>query len=494
MNISIELILVIFSAITLLSVLVSKISDKVGIPTLLLFLVVGILAGSEGIGGIYYDDPLSTQWVAMIALAVILFSGGVDTEWKGIKPILKEGILLATVGVLLTASFVGVFVHYVLGLDWQVSFLLGAIASSTDAAAVFSVLRSKGVALKGRLKPLLELESGSNDPMAVFLTIGMVQIIQMQVTSPAQLVLLFIMQMGIGAVLGWLMSRIALYLINRLRLGYEGLYPVLIFAIVILTFGLSALLKGSGYLSVYVLGLLLGKVDFLHKRSLLRFFDGNAWLMQIVLFVTLGLLVFPSQVIRIAGPGLLLSLALILLARPLSIFISLAPFKYSIREKLFISWVGLKGAVPIVLATFPLVAGIGQAQEVFNLVFFVVISSVLLQGSLIPQMARWLKVDAPSEQGPKFPIEMLAAPGIKPALKEIEIAADSQAEGKAIYELGLPLDYLIIMIRRDEEYIQPNGSIVLQTGDILLSLSEEKSYQEARLILTSKTGQQPSLL
>jgi cell volume regulation protein A len=302
------------------------------------------------------------------------------------------------------------------------------------------------------------------------------------------------MQMGIGAVLGWMMSRIALYLINRLRLGYEGLYPVLIFAIVILTFGLSALLKGSGYLAVYVLGLLLGKVDFLHKRSLLRFFDGNAWLMQIVLFVTLGLLVFPSQVIQIAGPGLLLSLALILLARPISIFISLAPFKYSIREKCFISWVGLKGAVPIVLATFPLVARIDQAQDVFNLVFFVVISSVLLQGSLIPQMARWLKVDAPVAQSPKFPIEMLASPGIKPALKEISIAADSGAAGKAIYELGLPMDYLIIMIRRDEEYIQPNGSIILQTGDTLLSLSDDKSYQDARLILTSRTGQQLSLL
>ena len=481
---NLEVIFIIGSVLVLLSVLVSKIAERFGIPLLLLFLLLGMVAGSEGLGGIHFDDPVLTQWIATITLSIILFSGGVDTDWKSVKPLFREGLLLATLGVMITAAIVALFSRFVLQMSWQVSLLIGAIASSTDAAAVFTLLRAKGIRLKRSLAPLLELESGSNDPMAIFLTIGTIQWIQNTINKPSDLLLLFLMQMGIGLIAGWLISKAALFLINRLKLGYEGLYPVLTFALVFLTFGLASLLGGSGYLAVYVLGLLLGKEDFLHKRSLVRFFDGNAWLMQIALFITLGLLVFPSELKPVIFPGFLVSFVLIFLARPAAVFLTLIPFRYTLREKFFISWVGLRGAVPIVLGTFPLVAGISDAGAIFNLVFFIVITSVLLQGTLLPQVAHWLKVDAPMPSDLHRPIEVVSGQGLKADLREIQITASSPAVNKAIYQLKLPAAYLIILVLRDREYIQPNGSLELKPGDILFSLSEEDIYQQAQVILT----------
>lgn len=482
---NLDIVFIVGSILVLLAVMVSKITDRFGIPLLLLFLILGMLAGSEGIGGIYFDDPELTQWIATVALAIILFSGGVDTNWQSIKPVIKEGLVLATIGVMVTAGVMGFFAHLVLKLSWPESLLIGAIASSTDAAAVFSLLRARGVSLKGNLKPLLELESGSNDPMAIFLTIGVIQWMQNSIEQPADLLLLFIMQMGIGLAVGWLMSAVSLFLINRLKLGYEGLYPVLTFALVFLTFGLATLLQGSGYLAVYVLGLFLGKTEFLHKRSLLRFFDGNAWLMQIALFVTLGLLVFPSKIVPVILPGLLIAVILIFIARPVAVFLALIPFRYSIHEKTFIAWVGLRGAVPVVLATFPLVARIPSADLIFNLVFFIVITSVLLQGTLLPQVARWLKVDKPLAINRAIPFEVIESEGVKGKMREIRLDDSSSSVGKAIYELRLPLEYLIMLISRDGEYVQPNGSTVLQAGDILISLSEDDVYETACRMLNS---------
>jgi len=482
---NLDIIFIAGSILVLLAVFVSKITDRYGIPLLLLFLILGMLSGSEGLGGIYFDDPELTQWIATIALAVILFSGGVDTNWQSIKPVFKEGLVLATAGVVITAGIMAAAAHFILKLNWTESLLIGAIASSTDAAAVFSLLRARGVSLKGHLKPLLELESGSNDPMAIFLTIGIIQWMQNAVDRPTDLLLLFVMQMGIGLVVGWLMSVISLFLINRLKLGYEGLYPVLTFALVFLTFGLTTLLDGSGYLAVYVLGLLLGKEDFLHKRSLLRFFDGNAWLMQIALFITLGLLVFPSQILPIILPGLLISLILIFVARPVAVFLALIPFRYSLREKTFLSWVGLRGAVPIVLATFPLVARLHSANLIFNLVFFIVITSVILQGTLLPQVARWLKVDKALPASPGIPFEVIQSEKLKGKLREIRLTENSPSAGKAIFELKLPLEYLIMLISRDGDYIQPNGSTVLRAGDTLISFSEDEVYNTVQQILNT---------
>jgi len=364
-----ETVLIGAAVLLLLSVLVSKISDRFGVPTLLLFLVLGMLAGSDGPGGIAFDDPAAAQFIGVVALVQILFAGGLDTEWERVRPVLKEGLLLATVGVLITALVTGLFATVLLGFPLLEGLLLGAIVSSTDAAAVFSVLRSKGVGLKGQLQPLLELESGSNDPMAIFLTVGLSQLITQPDSSPLGLLGLFLLQMLVGGVAGYLMGRVMLFLVNRLKLGYEGLYPVLILSMAFLTFGLTDLLGGSGFLAVYLAGLVLGHHDFIHKRSLVRFNDGLAWLMQIAMFLTLGLLVFPSELVPIIGVGLLMAFCLIFIARPLGTFVGLLPSAFRWRGKAFISWVGLRGAVPIVLATFPLLNQIPQADLIFNVVF-----------------------------------------------------------------------------------------------------------------------------
>ena len=389
---SIELLFVALAAFLLLAILGSKAATKTGVPVLLLFLLLGMLAGSDGIGGIQFDNPWLAQSVGVVALAFILFSGGLDTPWQGVRPVLKEGLALSTLGVTLTALCVGWFAATFLGFTLAEGVLLGAIIASTDAAAVFSVLNSKSVRLTGRLKELLELESGSNDPMAVFLTVGMLQLIANPGQSPLTLIPMFILQMGLGALIGFGVGRGAVWLINRLRLEYDGLYPVLSFALVLVTYGATALVGGNGFLAVYLAGLVMAQQEFVHKRSLVQFHDGLAWLMQIIMFVTLGLQVFPSRLPDVALAGLYVAIFLILVARPLSVFLALAPTRLGLREKVFVSWVGLRGAAPIVLATFPLLAGVAKADTIFHLVFFIVLTSVLLQGTLIIPAAKWLKV------------------------------------------------------------------------------------------------------
>ena len=473
-----EYLLIGASILLLISVLVSKISDRYGVPALLLFLILGMLAGSDGPGGIYFDDPALAQSIGILALVLILFSGGLSTEWEQVRPALKEGALLATFGVLITALVVGLFASFMLDLELIEGLLLGAIVSSTDAAAVFSVLRSKNVDLKGKLKPLLELESGSNDPMAIFLTVGLIQLISHPGLPLVSLLGLFFQQMLLGAVLGLGMGRAMLWLINRIQLGYEGLYPVLTLALMFLTFGVTDALGGSGFLAVYLAGIVLGHHDFIHKRSLLRFHDGMAWIMQIAMFLTLGLLVFPSEILPIIGTGLLVAACLMFVARPLSVFLSLLPSRLNWREKSFISWVGLRGAAPIILATFPLLAGLEQADLIFNIVFFVVLTSVLLQGTSIPFSAKWLKVDAPSVTKRVYPIEFTPMDGLKSELKELPIPPGSSLAEKAIFELGLPDEFLVILIARENDFIQPSGGTLLKAGDTLLVLSDSESFKQ----------------
>jgi len=476
-----EYILIGASILLLISVLVSKISDRLGIPALLLFLILGMLAGSDGPGGVYFDDPALAQFVGVVALVLILFSGGLHTEWDRVRPVIKESLTLATLGVFITALVVGLFTTALLGLSLVEGMLLGSVVSSTDAAAVFSVLRSKGISLKGQLKPLLELESGSNDPMAIFLTVGLIQLITQPKLSPVNLIGLFALQMLVGAVLGYGMGRVMLFLVNRLNLGYEGLYPVLTLSLVFLTFGLTDAIGGSGFLAVYLAGIVLVRYDFVHKRSLLRFHDGLAWLMQIAMFLTLGLLVFPSRLVPIIGIGLLIAGCLMFVARPVSIFVGLLPSALNWREKMFISWVGLRGAVPIILATFPLLARIPQADLIFNVIFFVVLTSVLLQGTSIPLVARWLGVDAPIIPKLVYPIEYTPMSGLKSELKEFPVLSNSQMAGKAIVELGLPPDFLVILIARDNDFVLPGGGTILQGGDTLLVLSDKKSFDEVQV-------------
>ena len=384
--------LLVSSVLLLLSILAWKVSSRLGIPALLLFLGIGMLAGSDGLGGIYFDNAAVAQSVGVIALAFILFAGGLDTEWKAVRPALGAALALSTIGVLLTAVVVAIFAIFLLHVSFLEGLLLGAIISATDAAAVFSVLGARKLNLSGKLIPLLELESGSNDPMAVFLTIGLTNLLTNPHESVFAVLLLFVQQMGIGAIFGLLLGLGAIYLIGRLKLEEAALYPVLTIALVLLAYGLTATLGGSGFLAVYLVGVLLGNSSVQRMNRLTGFHDSLAWLMQIAMFLILGLLVFPSHLPAVVVSGLLITAVAIFIARPVSVLITLFPVKMPLQEKLFVSWVGLRGAVPIVLATFPLLAGLSRASLLFDLVFFVVFASVLLQGASVPFVARWLGV------------------------------------------------------------------------------------------------------
>jgi potassium/hydrogen antiporter len=493
MPFSIELILIFGSLLLILSVAASKITDRFGIPALLFFLSLGMLAGSDGLGGIYFDDPALAQYIGIIALSVILFSGGLETSWSSVSRTFREGLVLSTLGVFITAVVIAYFANRFLGLGPLEAFLLGAIVSSTDAAAVFSILRSRGLQLRGKVQPLLELESGSNDPMAVFLTVAAIQFITGGMQTPGSLIQFFFTQAVLGLAFGYAIAKISLFLVNRLRLGYDGLYPVLVFGIIMLAYGITTFLGGSGFLAVYVAGITMGREDFLHKRSLIRFYDGLAWMMQILMFLTLGLLVFPSELPSVAQPALLISLALIFIARPMSVLLSLLFAPYSINEKLFLSWVGLRGAVPIVLATYPLLAGIAQAELIFNVVFFVVLLSILLQGTSVSHVARWLKVTVVAPPRRQYPIEYIPTEGLKGNLKEVHIPPASPVVGKAVFELRLPPEFLVILVVRGEEFLIPSGGTVLQKEDILLALSNEEDYNKVyKQVNPSDNGSQPS--
>jgi potassium/hydrogen antiporter len=477
-----EYILLAAASLLLLSILLSKASGRLGLPVLLLFLAIGMLAGSDGPGGIYFDDARIAQALGVLALVLILFAGGLETRWERVRPALWSGVSLATLGVLMTAVLVAWFLRLVLNFSWPEGLLLGAIVSSTDAAAVFAVLRSRSVSLKGELEQLLELESGSNDPMAVFLTLGFIRLLTTPAASPLELVPLFFMQMGLGAAFGYAMGRLMTFLVNRARLEYEGLYPALTLSLVLLTYGLTASLGGNGFLATYLAAIVFGNSDFIHKRSLVRFHDGLAWLMQIVMFLTLGLLVFPSRLRAVAGTGLLVAAFLLFVARPLSVFAGLLFSKLGLREKALVSWVGLRGAAPIILATFPLLAGVPRAETYFNVVFFVVLTSGLLQGPTIPRIARWLGVDAPFTAKRRQWLEYVPPGKTRNDLAEVVVAPGSAAVGRRVLDLGFPPGSLIVLIVRGEETIVPTGGTVIEAGDELLIFADRDELARIRAV------------
>ncbi|WP_084448406.1 potassium/proton antiporter [Desulfovibrio inopinatus] len=397
-----EYILLAISLLFLISILAGRLAGVVGAPLLLAFLGIGMLAGSEGLGGIYFDDPWIAQFLGVSALVVIIFSGGLENSWSRVRPVLWQGAVLATLGVAITAGVVGAATCYILGASVKLGMLLGAIVSSTDAAAVFSVLGSGTTTLKPRLGSLLEFESGSNDPMAVFLTMGLLASLQSPDATASEFLIFFAEQMSYGLIFGMAAGRGMAYVFERLQLNSPGLYPVLALSMALFTFGVTASINGSGFLAVYIAGITLGGRPFKYKKSVLRFHESLAWLMQIIMFLILGLLVFPKELVTVIWPGLALSAILIFVARPLSVFLTCWPFTRNIREMGFLSWVGLRGAVPIILATFPLLAEIPQAQRIFNIVFFIVLTSALLQGSTIPLATRFFRTgeshDIPEEQ------------------------------------------------------------------------------------------------
>ena len=474
-------ILLVGSILLFVGILAGKASGRFGTPMLLLFLVVGMLFGTDGVG-IEFDNFGVTQFVGMVALSIILFSGGMDTSMGDIKPVLKEGIILATVGVMLTALLTGTFIYFVggwlgLNIPLPVALLTAAVMSSTDSASVFAILRSKKQGLSQNIRPLLELESGSNDPMAYILTIMLIQIATGADSSAGEVIVTFLKQMGIGAVSGFLLAQLAVRIINRINIGNKSLYSTLLLSLVFFTYSFTDLLDGNGYLAVYIAGIVMGTQKLSYKRTLSTFFDGVTWLFQIVMFLMLGLLVNPHELIDIAPIGLLIGLFMIVVARPVAVLISLLPSrrKFTGKAKAYISWVGLRGAAPILFATYPKLAGIDPDNTIFNIVFFITIISLLVQGTTVSSMAEVLGVgEASPEKG--FDIDL--PDEIKADLTEVEVEEDNN-EGRTLKEITLPEKTLIMMIRREGRYIIPNGSTIIKKGDRLLLISEDEQKEHA---------------
>ncbi len=472
-----EEVLLTASIILFLSIIAGKAGYRFGLPALLLFLGVGMLFGSDGLG-IQFSDPHIAQFIGMLALSIILFSGGMDTKYREIKPIVGPGVMLATLGVLATTFITGGFIYYMSShfgtkvlLTFPESLLMAAVMSSTDSASVFSILRSKGVHLKENLRPALELESGSNDPMAYMLTIILIAYIQAGGMNLWDASLQLVVQLSIGAVAGYLLGKLAVRIMNKINISNASLYPICLLAVVFFTFAATTLIKGNGYLAVYLAGLVVGNAKIEHKKSISTFFDGFTWLWQIVMFLTLGLLVNPHELLPVAPVGLTVGVFMILVARPVSVYLSLIPFRhFTNRGKLYISWVGLRGAVPIIFATYPMIAGVQYAGLIFNVVFFITILSLLIQGTTVTTVAKWLHlVDAP-ERKDQFGIEL--PDEIKSAMSEIEITAEVLLHGNKLMQLTLPDHTLAVMVKRNGRYFIPKGNTELRENDILLMISD----------------------
>jgi len=496
MNFQVELFLIVLSILFFLSILAGKASSKFGIPALVLFLSVGMLFGSDGFG-IQFENVQMSQFIGTLSLCIILFSGGLDTKFEEIKPIIAQGVILSTLGVLLTAVLSGLFIWLILGMTitsatigLTTSFLLAATMSSTDSAAVFSILRSKNLNLKNNIRPMLELESGSNDPMAYILVITLIDILKLS-SSPNFWSVGFnlIFQIIIGILIGYLIGKIAVLITNRIKIGNDSLYPILIFSFCIFTFSLTYYLNGNSYLAVYISGLILGNSKFVHKRSSLNFFDGLAWMSQLIMFLTLGLLVNPRELLPIIVPGIIISLIMIFITRPLSVFISLLPFrKTGFKDKVYVSWVGLRGAVPIIFAIIPLAEGIPHARIIFNIVFACTLVSLILQGTTIPYMAKWLGLADKSSAVKKlknFDVEF--SDEIKSIISELEITEQMLINGNKMMDLSLPLNTLVVLIKRDNNFFIPKGNTLLEVNDKLMVITDnQKTLEETYLSLGIK--------
>lgn len=485
-----ENILLVGSTILVAGVLIGKSSYKIGLPLLLIFLLVGMAFGVDGVG-IQFSDMYSAQFVGMIALCVILFSGGMSTKISAIKPVVVPGLVLSTVGVLLTALITGLFIWWLSGMSWTnihfallPSLLLASTMSSTDSASVFGILGSQKIGLKHNLRPMLELESGSNDPMAYMLTVILIEAVRLNESlSPLALCGQLLLQFGVGAGAGWLMGRITLWLINFYnRIGGKSgsvdsgqasaMIAILMLGAMFFTFAISTDLGGNGYLAVYIIGIVLGNARIPAKRSIVRFVDSLTWLAQIVVFLMLGLLVNPSDMIDVAPVSLLIAAFMIFIGRPLSVFLSLTPLRgISLRDKTFVSWVGLRGAVPIIFASYPVVAGVEGASQIFNIVFFVTLLSLLVQGTTVIHAARALDlIDDSVNHSDDFGVEL--ADELPTSLHTLTLTDQHLAGGDTLSRMALPAGSLVMMVKRDGQYMVPNGSLRLERGDVLLIIRE----------------------
>lgn len=491
MEITANNIMLTLAALLSLSVIVGKAGNKFGMPALLLFLAVGMIAGTDGFG-IQFDSAEAAQFIGMISLSVILFSGGVDTNFKDIRPILAPGVVLATVGVFITTIVTGAFIYYMIhwlapefAFGWIESMLLAAIMSSTDSASVFSILNSSRTGLKQNLKPTLELESGSNDPMAYLLVIILIGILEgggnaMSAELWTDSALLLIKQLLLGAIGGVAIGYATVKVINRLRVDNEFLYPVMVIACVFFVFSLTELIGGNSYLAVYIAGLVVGNCKLALKRTITTFFGGFTWLVQIIMFLSLGLLVNPHEFVNmhIIIPGILLGLFMIIIARPFAVFISLLPFKhFTFKARLYISWVGLRGAVPIIFATYALMSsGVEHARMMFNMVFFITILSLILQGTTVNRMAQWLGLKEKLKEK-EFNFDL--PDEITASMQEMDVTARLLSNGEMLKDVTLPPNTLVIMIKREGKYLVPTGNTHLYLSDKLLLISEEEKHLQS---------------
>ena len=487
MHFTSENVLLISSILIFCSILISKAGYRFGLPSLLLFLVAGMLFGSDGLG-LQFNNMHHAQFIGMIALCIILFTGGMETKIKEIRPVLGEGIALSTVGVLLTTVLTGLFIFMLsewdmvpISLPFVTCILLAATMSSTDSASVFNILRNSRMRLKNNLQPLLELESGSNDPMAYILTIVLIQIANsLSGAGPESInasaialdaIKTLVLQFGVGIIAGVVMGFFSVWILNKIHLTNTPLYAILLISIVFFTFTVTTKLYGNGYLAVYLAGIVIGSHKITFRKEIFSFLDGMTWMVQIVMFVALGLLVNPHEMLKVAPVALLIGVFMILAGRPLAVFLTLAPFrKISLASKTYISWVGLRGAVPIIFATYPVIAEVEGSSLIFNIVFFITLLSLVIQGSSITFAARKLKLDLPvPDDDNKFGIEVPEEAG---KLAEVTLTEETLKIGDTLKEVKLPEGMLVMMIKRGDKFIVPNGSVKLHAGDRLLIISE----------------------
>ena len=469
-----------YTAMILIVCMIStKILYRFGVPMLLVFIILGMIFGSDGIVGIHFDDFNFTGQLCSLGLVFIMFYGGYGTNWKMAKPIVVPASLMASLGVLLTAILTGLFCHIVLGVSLLEGLLIGSIVSSTDSASVFAVLRAKKLNLKGSLASLLEIESGSNDPMAYMLTLLIVSMMKdsssVSILSATSMI---ISQIIIGFILGIILSKVAIYILKHANFEVEGFYTIFIVSIAILVYSLNEICGGNGYLGVYVAGMILGNSNIPQKKNTFYFFDGISWIMQIILFFMLGLLSFPSQLSSIGDEAVVISIFMIFIARPLVTFVTLSPFKFSTREKLFISWVGLRGAGSLVFAIFAVTNGVNVSIDVFHTIFFIALFSVGIQGSFIPSVAKVLGLINEDGDGTEVLKTFTDYSGeINAELLEYKINKDNIWIGHTIIDMDIPSDILIVMIKRKDKIIIPKGSTTIEEGDILVLTGEDlKKY------------------
>ncbi len=482
-----DLYILLASILLILGILSTKFSAKLGVPSLVFFILVGMAMGNDTFGIINFSNAGLAQTIGVVALIIILFEGGIQTKWSSLRPVILPSLSLATVGVLITSAIVTIAAHYILNVDWLIAMLFGSIVGSTDAAAVFAVL--KGQNIQEHSGKTLEAESGSNDPMAIFLTVSCIEMITSSEVNAVNLIGSFILQMGLGLLLGMIFGKLAVAVLNRIHLESTGLYPVFSVTFALLTYGITANLNGSGLLAVYVMAIIIGNSEVAYEKATQFFAEGFAWMMQILMFIILGLLVNLNELfsIEIVLKGLLLSVILILIARPAAVFISTFSMKFHFKEKVFLSWAGLKGSVPIVLATFPLLADIGDSHLIFNVVFFVVLTSCLIQGSSISFVADKLGLAEPASDTPKHSLEIISLGKANAEMVEYQMEQDSFLIGKPLKEIPFPDKTLVNAIIRDDKLVTPTGDTVIQEQDFLYVLTPKTKKRSVRHLLQKKS-------